>query len=188
MKKGKIGVVIILFLTILQLGIPTPVKSAYLSDMVVTNTRDHLLVYFSVKDCFTDEMNRAIESGMNTTFTFFVRLYQKRDLWWDRKIADIEIKHSIKFDNLKKIYEIKFSERGNKPILVRNFDEAKKLMSDVVALEVTPLLNLLKGRRYKLRMMAQLDKITLPLYFHYVFFFLSLWDFETDWHTIDFTY
>ena len=37
-------------------------------------------------------------------------------------------------------------------------------------------------------MMAELNKIQLPLYLHYVFFFLSLWDFETDWHSVDFRY
>lgn len=36
--------------------------------------------------------------------------------------------------------------------------------------------------------MAELNKIRLPFHLHYVFFFLSLWDFETDWHTIKFTY
>jgi len=37
-------------------------------------------------------------------------------------------------------------------------------------------------------MMAELDKIRLPLYLHYVFFFLSLWDFETDWYAVDFLF
>jgi hypothetical protein len=29
---------------------------------------------------------------------------------------------------------------------------------------------------------AKLDKVRLPLYMEYVFFFVSLWDFETDWY------
>jgi hypothetical protein len=28
----------------------------------------------------------------------------------------------------------------------------------------------------------------LPFYLHYVLFFLSFWDFETDWYTVDFIY
>ena len=35
---------------------------------------------------------------------------------------------------------------------------------------------------------AELEKVRLPLYLHYVLFFVSLWDFETDWFTIDFIY
>jgi len=36
--------------------------------------------------------------------------------------------------------------------------------------------------------MAELDKLELPLYLHYIFFFLYLWDFKTDWHAVDFRY
>ena len=62
-------------------------------------------------------------------------------------------------------------------ILEDNVDDAHIMVS-----------NLEKGGRYQLRMMAELDKIILPLYLHNVLFFLSLWDFETDWYTIDFRY
>jgi len=33
-----------------------------------------------------------------------------------------------------------------------------------------------------LRIKAELDPIKLPLHLEYLFFFVSLWDFETDWH------
>ena len=188
MKMGKTGLLAIIFLIILQLATPVLAEQANLSDIVVTNTRKHILVYFSVNDCFTTEMNRAIESGIDTTFTFFIKLYEKRGFWWDRKIADIEIRHSIKYDNLKEIYEVKLSEKDNKITTVKDFDKAKKLMADVVALKVIPLHNLQKGGSYQIQLMAELDKIKLPLYLHYVLFFLSLWDFETDWNVIDFRY
>ena len=188
MGKGKRGIRVAIFFITLQLTMPALANQAYLSDIVVTNTRDHLLVYFSVSDCFTAEMNRAIESGIDTTFTFYIRLFGKRDYWWDVKMADVEISHSIKYDNLKKNYEVRLPEQNNKVITVKDFDEAKRLMAEVAAVEVIALRNLKKGRHYQLKMMAQLNKIRLPLYLHYVFFFLSLWDFETDWYSIDFRY
>ena len=169
-------------------AVPAMAKEAYLSDFVVTNTRDPLLVYFKVHNCFTPEMNNAIESGLETTFTFFVQLHEKRDLIWDKKIADLELSHSIKYDSLKKVYTVRFSEGTRKEVVARNFEEAKKLMAEVVALQVIPMHQLKKGKRYQLQMMAQLDKIKLPFYLHYVFFFLSLWDFETDWYAVDFRY
>jgi hypothetical protein len=109
-------------------AVPAMAKEAYLSDFVVTNTRDHLLVYFTVNNCFTPEMSNAIESGMETTFTFFIQLHEKRDLIWDKKIADLELNHSIKYDSLKKIYSVRFSEDNNREVTARNFEEAKKLM------------------------------------------------------------
>ncbi|MBU1905333.1 MAG: DUF4390 domain-containing protein [Proteobacteria bacterium] len=161
---------------------------ARLTDIVVTNTREHLLVYFSVIDCFTENMERAIENGISTTFTFFIRLYEVRDWWWDKDLADLKVSHEIKYDNLKKVYMVRLSSKDNKVIYVKDFDEAKKLMSEIVGLKVTELRNLQRGNHYQISMMAELDKIKLPFYFHYVFFFLSLWDFETDWYTVDFRY
>ncbi|MBW1804545.1 MAG: DUF4390 domain-containing protein [Deltaproteobacteria bacterium] len=163
-------------------------EDARLSDFVVTNNRDHLLLYFSVENCFKPELSRAIESGLETTFTFFVRLYERQEWWWDKNLRSIEIRHSIKYDHLKNIYKVKLSEQENKVISVKGFDEAKKLMSDVVSLKVIPLHYLKKGQRYQIQMMANMDRVNLPFYLHYVFFFVSFWDFETDWHTIDFRY
>lgn len=167
---------------------PAFARGAYISDVVVTNNRDYLLLYFGVKDCFTIEMDRAIGSGIDTTFTFFVKLYEKRDYWWDKKIADVQVRHNVKYDALKRIYELRLSEQNNEKITVKDFDAVRKIMAEIVALKVTPIHNLSKGGHYKLQMMAELDKIRLPLYLHHIFFFLSLWDFDTKWHAYDFRY
>jgi len=163
-------------------------EKASLEDILVTNTMDHLLVYFSVKDCFTEDIVRAIDNGFKTTFTFFVKLHHVRGLWLDNEIADLKVKHDIQYDNLKRVYQVRFSEKGKKVVSVKDFEEAKALMSEIVALKICELNKLKKGGHYKVSMMAELDKIRLPLHLHYVFFFLSLWDFETDWYTMDFKY
>jgi hypothetical protein len=163
-------------------------EDAYLSDIVVTNTRDHLLVYFTVENCFTADMTTAIESGIETTFTFFIKLQEKRDLWPDKTMVSKKIQHSIRYDNLKKQYEVRRSEENQKAVIVKEFETAKKIMTEVVALEVVPLQQLNKGTPYQIRMMAEMDRIKLPLGLHYIFFFLSLWDFKTDWYVVDFKY
>lgn len=164
-------------------------EEARLTDIVVTNDEDYLLLYFSVTDCFTEEMKKAIDNGINTTFTFFVRLEAVRNLWWDRDIADLKVSHDIKYDSLKKVYTVNFSPKEERDgISVKDFEEAKRAMSEIIGLKVTELKNLKRGDRYQISMMAELDKIRLPFYFHYIFFFLSLWDFETDWYTVDFRY
>jgi len=185
MKKAFTGLLIVL---LLHVALAAPAQQAYLSDIVVTNTRDHLLVYFTVNGCFTPDMNAAIDSGIETTFTFFVKLYERRSLLWDRNLADIEFRRTLKYDNLKGTYEITLSEENNKTVTVNNFEQAKKLMSEVVALKVVPMNRMKEGFRYQVQMMAQLDKIKLPFYLHHVLFFLSLWDFETDWYAVDFRY
>ena len=61
-------------------------------------------------------------------------------------------------------------------------------MTDIDSLKITELRNLKKGQQYQIRAKAELSKKTLPFYLHYVLFFVSLWDFETDWYTVDFIY
>ena len=183
--------VLLLLLPLLLLSVFTPpvhARQARLSDIVVTNTTEHLIVYFSVEDCFTAEMIRAIESGLPTTFTFYVQMNERRNFWWDRTVTELEVRHTVRYDQLKKHYELRLSEGAEEVVTVQDFEDARRLMSEVVALKVFPLDRLEKGGRYQLEMMAELDKIRLPLYLHYVLFFLSLWDFETDWYAVDFIY
>ena len=163
-------------------------EEARLTDIVAAITGEHLIIYFRVSECFTEEMKKAIENGINTTFTFFVTLHEVRDFQLDNKIADLHVRHDIVYDNLKKVYKVSLSERDNQTIYVEDFNEAKNLMSEIVDLKLTGIQNLRNGNQYKVRMMAELDKIKLPLYLDYILFFLSLWDFETDWYTVNFTY
>ena len=142
MKKAFTGLLIVL---LLHVALAAPAQQAYLSDIVVTNTRGHLLVYFTVNGCFTPDMNAAIDSGIETTFTFFVTLYERRSLLWDKNLADIEFRHTVKYDNLKGTYDITLSEENNKTVTVNNFEQAKKLMSEVVALEVVPMNRMKEG-------------------------------------------
>ncbi len=180
--------VIIFILILLSVQNTALAEDAVLSNIIVTNTRDDLLVYLSVEGAFREEMQKAILSGVPTTFLFFIGLYHVRSLWLDQEIADIKINHTIKYDNLKKEFTVSRSWENSKPIITKSFEEARKLMADVDGIKIVPLKWIEKGKRYQIRAKAELSNITLPFYLHYVLFFVSLWDFETDWYTIDFIY
>jgi len=163
-------------------------RDASLTDIEVSKTESDLLLYFRVDNCFTEDMKEAIDSGIVTTFNFFIRVYKVRGFLWDKKIADIKVKHDVQFDGLKKVYMVRLLEKDDEPIFIKDFDGVKKQMSEISGLRIVDLQKIKKGVRYQVRMMVELDKVTLPFYLHNVFFFLSLWDFETDWYTVDFRY
>ncbi len=163
-------------------------QDARLTDIIVTNTQDELLVYLNVEGAFREKMKKAILSGVPTSFSFFVSLYRVRNLWFDEKISDIMVTNTVKYDNLKEEFTIKRSWENSGPLVSQSFDEVKKLITEIDGLKIASLEQLKKGQRYQLRAKAKLSKVTLPYYLHYVLFFVSLWDFETDWYTIDFTY
>jgi len=163
-------------------------QDARLDNIIVTNTRDNLLLYLTAKEAFPPKIIKAIQSGVPATFTFYINLYHVRGLWFDKKIAEIQVTHTMKYDSLKKEYVLTRSWEGNRPMIVKTLDEAQKLMTEVDSLNVVPLSRLEKGQQYQIQAKAQLNKMTLPFYLHYVLFFVSFWDIETDWYTIDFIY
>ena len=163
-------------------------QEAKLTNIIVTNTRDDLLVYLNVEGAFREKMKKAVLSGVPTTFSFYITLFKARDLWFDKKIADIKVTHTLKYNSLKKQFTIKRSWQGGGPLVTESFDEVKKMMTEIDSLKIAPLSLLEKGSPYQIRAKAQLSKVTLPFYLHHVFIFLSLWDFETDLYTIDFIY
>ena len=179
---------VILTLSLLLVHHVAQSQDATLNNITVSNTRDDLLLYLNLEGAFTEDIRRAILSGVPTSFAFIVNLHQSRNLWFDQKIADIKVIHTIKYDNLKKDFTVVRSWKDSEIEMTKSFEEAQKLMSEINSLSIIPLGRLEKGRQYQLRTKAEVSKKTLPLNLHYVLFFVSLWDFETDWYTVDFTY
>jgi hypothetical protein len=163
-------------------------QEASLTNITVSNTRDDLLLYLNLEGAFSEKLKKAILSGVPASFSFLAKLNKVRDMWLDEVIADITVTHTIKYDNLKKEFFVRRSWRNNELEVTKSFIEAQKWMSEVNSLKIIPLGQLEKGQQYQLRTKAEVSKQTLPFYLHYVLFFISLWDIETDWYTIDFIY
>ncbi len=159
-----------------------------LDNIIVTNTRDDLLLYLTAKDAFPSKIVEAIHSGVPATFTFYINLYRVRGFRPDKQITDIRLTHSMKYDNLKKEYIVTRPWEDDRPLTVKSLEEAQKLMTEVDSLSIVALKQLEKGLQYQIRAKAELNRMTLPFYLHYVLFFVSFWDLETDWYTIDFIY
>lgn len=161
---------------------------AILKHIVVTNTRDDLLLYLNADGAFREKMKSAILSGVPATFSFFITLNVVRNFWPDKTIADIKVTHTIKYDSLKREFTVARSWENGDTQVTTSFDEAQRWMIEIASLKIAPLNSLEKGRQYQIRAKAKLSKLTLPFYLHHVLFFVALWDFETDWYAIDFTY
>ncbi len=185
-QKTSRVMVIALFMILLRGG-PLYAAKASIEDIIVTSNKSHLLLYFTVKDCFSEDIKKAIQNGIKTTFNFYVILHEVRDLLWNREIASLTFTHHIQYDSLKKLYNVELSGRDT-PLSFKDMDSAGKAMSEIVGAEVAPLERLERGKRYKIAMKAELDRITLPFYLHYVLFFVSFWDYETDWYSVEFKY
>jgi hypothetical protein len=179
--------IFLIFSVLLVLTPPLSAENAGINDLLVSNNVNHVLVYARVTNCFTKDIEAAILAGVPTTFTVLLDLYQERPRWMDKRLVRMTISHTIKYDNVKKLFLV--SVDGEKEATAfPDFEGAKRAMADLNGIPIAQLKTLKRNEYYYVRIKAKFDKVRLPLHLEYVFFFVSLWDFETDWYRERFFY
>ena len=162
-------------------------KEPTIEDIIITTSSTDLLLFATVKNCFTDDMLEGVRNGIPLIFSFDIQLDKVRNNWFDVTLVEKTITHTLTYDAIKEEYQVTFSEK-NKPEVTRSQDKAKQLMAELSGLEVIARRELIPDAPYALQIKATLDENTLPLGMHYIIPFTSLWNFETDWRTIEFRY
>jgi len=188
--KNRFGRILLFLIVFSQLGVhPLSANNldTKITDFFITHNSKDILVYFRVEDCFTKKMDEAILAGIPTAFTYLIEVYQERAAW-NSRLAQLEIRHMIKYDNVRNVFYVSYSEQGGVPVEFRDFASAKRAMTDVSGIAVAPIRILKRDAQYFVRAKAKLDKIRMPLHMEYVLFFVSMWDFETDWYKQGFVY
>jgi len=185
--KNKVGIFLI-FLLIVSVCFPskTYARNPRIKDILITNDMESVFLYARLVNGFKPEMELAVLAGIPTVFTMSIEVYEKRTPLWDKKIASKEIKRTIKYDNLKKTFSV-FTNKSE-PEIFPDLESAQKAMSDFNGITAVTMSSLIKGRSYYARIKIKMDKVRLPLGLEHVFFFVSLWDFETAWYRQNFTY
>jgi hypothetical protein len=189
MKKIKNKIVVILiFLLFGSLSLPsqTYALEPKIRDVLITNDAENVLLYARLVNGFKPDMELAVLAGIPTTFTMWIEVYEERSLLWDKIIKKKQIKRTIKYDNLKKTFNLIINKTD--PVIFTDFESAQKAMSDFNGIVAVPMSSLVKSRSYYAMIKIKMDKVRLPLHMEYVFSFVSLWDFETSWYRQNFTY
>ena len=178
-----------IFITVLLLLSPLPALSAEAHiNGVVVGKNPELNVSFIVRNAFTEKIEEALQSGVATSFRFIIELNRTRRGWFDPDVGRWEFRHTVRYDTLRKEYEITRDERGGETIRTRDVFEMKEIMSRVDRIALKPVWQLEKGRGYSLRVMAELKTIRLPFLLDYALFFIRFFDVETGWYTHYFTF
>jgi len=163
-------------------------QNATIDELIVTNSSTDLLLFLTVNNAFTKQMEEGIKNGIPVTFSFYVKLERKRNTWLNQELISLKFDHTLSYDTLKEEYSIVRTELAGQTFRTKSLAEAKKNMAQLNGLTIVPLKSLMPEAGYLLKVKARLAEKTLPLYFHHVIPFLSLWDFETAWYTVEFRY
>ncbi len=157
-------------------------------DITITSSNTHLLLFGIIENDKNNELEEALHSGIPMQFKFFIELFRTRKNWPDEKLISTKFTHTLKYNTLKENYQLELEEQKNRTRTYKILDEAMQTMNDINGFKVIELKELKPDNSYELRMKAELYKKTLPMNLHYVIPFISMWNLETDWHTIEFTY
>lgn len=111
-----------------------------IDEIVISATSGYLLLFATVKHCFTDEMLEGVRNGIPLTFRFDIRLNKIRKNWFDSELAEHKINHTLSYDPLKEEYQVAFAEK-DRPEVSRSLEEAKQMMADLNGLRLYPLTN-----------------------------------------------
>jgi hypothetical protein len=164
-------------------------KEPYFADVILTTSETNLLLFGMLKSSFTEEMLHGLHNGMPVQYSFFVEVSRLRKYWSDEQVASITFKHTLRYDTLKENYKVELDE-GNeqKTVICQNLAEAQKAMNAFSGISVIGLSGLIPDASYILRVRSEVYRKSLPMGLHHVVPFVSLWDIDTGWYSIDFNY
>ena len=182
-KKGVILLGLFLFLQ--NTAFAQEIK---LANLDIFNNRNDLLVCVNIQGAFQDKINKYLLIGVPAKISFFITLYKVRDMWIDKKIADLEITHKINYNALKKEFIVRRSWEKEYLRITKSFTEAQQLMSNVDHLKVVSLSKMEKDRKYQIKVKAEVSKDTQSSSLPNVHYYASKWNLKTQLYTIDFIY
>lgn len=135
---------------------------------------------------FSDDALEAIENGIPVTIILEMQVLRERgliwdNLWWDKKIAQIEARFRIETRPLSKTYLVRNLNSGE----ARVFGSFDELVVGLGRIRNFPLLDEhLVGDEgnFYLRMRTLLDIESLPSPMRPLAYLSSLWRLESDWY------
>jgi hypothetical protein len=163
-------------------------EDVHFSDLIITTSKTHLLLFGLVKNGITEEMLQGLHNGLPIQFTFLVELNKTEKNWPDIQLVSMQFQHRLTYDTLQENYRIETDEKHQKTESFSQLSDALKAMREINGLLVIELSRLIPDSSYTLRLKATLYEKKLPMNLNHVIPFVSWWNVETDWHTIEFTY
>lgn len=159
-----------------------------IKDIIVTTSDVDLLLFATVNNGFTREMLDGVKNGEPVVFTYQLELVKTGSHWLDTSLVESSVTHTLTFDPGQQEYRIAFSEQKGKVTATKDVEQAKQLMAELNGVKVIELAELIPDAPYAIHFKVTLKRGSLPLGMQRVLPFSSLWNFETDWRTIEFRY
>ncbi len=164
-------------------------KTPVIENIALVQGKDDVLLTTSLSAELDEFMKEALKGGVPLTFRFKIRLTRKGSILGEKLVRTEKLVHVLQYNPVKQLYRFTgdgYSEPQERS--TKDETEALNWMKGVQKWPLYPLEKLREGTRYRVRVMATLDSVELPSVFGYLFFFTSIFNSETPWAQVDFTY
>ena len=191
MKKNPIH---ILSISILLLSLASGTGAAevkpYINDLRLRQGESNVLLSAQLVTELGEEMLDALHGGVPLTFSYRIRLTRKGSIFGEKMVRSREIIHTLEFDPVKQLYTFEGEGYKRQPVVrtTKDEEEALKWLTGLKDWPLYPLRRLEENLRYRVRVMATLRSVELPSVLGYLFFFTTIFNQETPWVQLDFTF
>jgi len=181
-QSSPLWLFFILTLSFLYLPAAGEAAGAKITDIIITQSSENLLVFATLRNGFTKEIEEGIVNGISTSFTFYLRLMRQRNLWADEQVASLTVKQTVVYDPLKDRFNF-ISQGGNQTLnrVTNNFGDIRQWMSSLEGIKLASQRDLKPGELYYVQIRGEIRSIRLVFPLNILLFFVSFWDFDTPW-------
>jgi len=146
-----------------------PIPGSGDEDLPVTSlAKDgHVYVSFSLVNGLTDELRRAIGSGLPATITYVVELRRPETLWFDRTVASVTVTATVRFDNLTRQHQLvrTIDGRGEEPMVTEDENVVRRWLTEFDRLPLFNTAELEANAEYYVKVRAHARPRVNPVFF-----------------------
>ena len=190
MRKHLTPILITGILTLLLASAVMADVKPHISDLRLHQGETNVLLSAQLVTELGNEMLDALRGGVPLTFSYRVHLTRKGSILGEKIVRRREIIHTLEFDPVKQQYIFTGEGYLKEPSVktTREEDEALGWLTGILDWPLYPLERLEQNVRYRVRIMATLRSVELPSVLGYLFFFTTIFNQETPWVELDFTF
>ena len=162
----------VLFLTATSLVADEP--NPTIENLTATAANRKVSVRFTLRNVFTSEIVEALQSGVPTSFTYFIEIFRDRPNWFDDGISAARVEVICTFNSVTREYLLNY-RRDRHLVRSETFTELAALERAMTTIEELELFDIdgRKPHKLKVRVKANLDRGWL--------LYVIPWEVSTRW-------
>ncbi len=172
----------VLVMGVCDFAVSAESPAAEIVDLVPVIRDEGISVSFRVEDAFSEDIVRAIDTGLEVSFRYNVELKRARSGWLDERAAARQIRTAVTYDNLTRRYSLTREIDGeiDSTEIVANADGMRRFMTEFESLLLFDVSLMRPNEEYYLRVNGVMEDRNLLL--------LIPWNVAADWREAHFTY